>query len=114
MKPRIDYDVDEHYLPALMLFPFEKNLEEWHAAGVTPHVMRRGNSRHQVLFVKSKLASHPYKFAIKETTLEFARREIENYHKLRDLDIQTLTPVGIVVRHEEDIAIETPAGIMYQ
>ncbi len=114
MKPQIDYEVDKHYLPALLPFPFEKNLEEWHAAGVALHVMRRGNSRHQVIFVKSKLASHPYKFAIKETTLEFARREIENYHKLHDLDIQTLTPVGIVVRHEEDIAIETPAGIMYQ
>ncbi len=114
MKPQIDYDVDERYLPALLLFPFEKNLEEWQAAGVTLHLMRRGNSRHQVIFVKSKLSSHPYKFAIKETTLEFARREIANYHKLRELGIQTLTPVGIVVRHEEDLAIETPAGIMYQ
>ena len=114
MNPRLDFEVDDQYLPALTLFPFEKNLEEWQSVGVAPIMMRRGNSRHQVIFVKSKLPTLPYKFAIKETTLEFARREIATYRNLRDLDIQTLTPVGIVVRHEEDIAIQTPAGIMYQ
>jgi hypothetical protein len=114
MNTRLDYEVDAHYLPVLSLFPFEKNLEEWQSLGVAPIMMRRGDSRHQVIFVKSKLPELPYKFAIKEITLELARREIENYQKLRDLGIQTLTPVGIVVRHESAVPIQTPAGVMYQ
>lgn len=114
MTTRIDYEVDDQYLPALAQFPFDKNLEEWQSSGVTPIMMRRGESRHQVIFVKSKLPALPYKFAIKEISLDLARREIENYHKLRALDIQTLTPVGIVIRKESDVPIQTPAGVMYQ
>ncbi len=114
MNPQIDYNVDAHYLPALKLFPFDKNLEDWPSLGITPIIMRRGNSRHQVIFVESKLPSLPYKFAIKEISLELAQRELANYHKLRELDIQTLVPVGIVVRHEDAIPIQTPAGVMYQ
>ncbi len=114
MNTRLDYEVDAHYLPALSLFPFEKNLEEWQSLGVAPIMMRRGDSRHQVIFVKSKLPALPYKFAIKEITLDLARREIENYQKLRDLGVQTLTPVGIVIRRENAVPIQTPAGVMYQ
>lgn len=114
MNPRLDYEVDAHYLPALMLFPFEKNLEEWPAFGVAPIMMRRGNSRHPVIFVKSKLPALPYKFAIKEILPDLARREIDNYHKLRDLDVQTLTPVGIVIRYESAMPIHTSVGTMYQ
>ncbi|MFQ3607316.1 MAG: DUF4032 domain-containing protein [Chloroherpetonaceae bacterium] len=112
--PRLDYDVDARYLPALTLFPFEKNLEEWQAFGVAPIMMRRGDSRHQVIFVKSKLPALPFRFAIKEISLDLARREIENYHKLRELGVQTLTPVGIVTRRESTVPIQTPAGVMYQ
>ncbi len=114
MNTRLEYEVDEQYLPVLTLFPFDKNLEEWHAFGVTPITMRRGDSRHQVIFVQSKLPALPYKFAIKETSLDLARREIENYHKLRHLDIQTLTPVGTVIRYESAVPIQTPVGTMYQ
>ncbi|MFN3345994.1 MAG: hypothetical protein ACK412_10135, partial [Chloroherpetonaceae bacterium] len=94
MTSQIEYEVDERYLPALTLFPFEKNLEEWQSLGIAPILMRRGNSRHQVLFVESKSSALPCRFAIKELSLDLARRELDNYHKLRELDIQTLTPVG--------------------
>ncbi len=114
MNTRLEYEVDEHYLPALVLFPFEKNLADWLTLGITPIMMRRGESRHQVIFVKSKLPALPYKFAIKEISLDLARREMENYRKLRELDIQTLTPVGIVIRHESAVPIQTPVGTMYQ
>lgn len=114
MNPRLDYDVDARYLPALTLFPFDKNLQEWQACGVAPITMRRGDSRHQVIFVKSKLPELPFRFAVKEVTPDLARREIENYRKLRELGIQTLTPVGIVTRRESAVPIQTPAGVMYQ
>ncbi|MFN3560728.1 MAG: DUF4032 domain-containing protein [Chloroherpetonaceae bacterium] len=114
MTSQIEYEVDKRYLPALTLFPFEKNLEEWQSLGIAPILMRRGNSRHQVLFVESKSSALPCRFAIKELSLDLARRELDNYHKLRELDIQTLTPVGIVIRHDGDLPIQTPAGIMYQ
>lgn len=114
MNLRIDYEVDEIYLPALVEFPFEKNLDEWKSSGIETITIRRGDSRHQVLFVRSKLASLPFRFAIKETTPELARRELENYRALQALDIQTLSPVGVVIRDEGETPIETPAGVMYQ
>lgn len=98
------------YLPAVALFPFEENLEQWHERGVDTLLSRRGDSRHPVLFVRSG----QYKFALKETTPALAYRELKNYERLIELGIETIHPVGVVVREEEGIPIETAAGVMYE
>jgi len=49
-------------------------------------------------------------FAVKETSVGTAEREFGNYTKLRDLEIPTLVPVGIVQRDDGMVAVETPVG----
>ncbi len=49
-------------------------------------------------------------FAIKETSLESARREYATYLKLREKEIRTLTPVGVVERDDGTSIIETQVG----
>ncbi|MBC8045113.1 MAG: DUF4032 domain-containing protein [Rhizobacter sp.] len=112
MKIRIRQEIEKEYLPAIATLPFEDNLSEWHQREVQTLIMRRGDSRHPVIFVRS--SSGNYRFAIKETTPALAYREVKNYERLLELGIDTLHPAGVVVREEEDVPVETAAGVMYE
>ncbi|MDX2128729.1 MAG: DUF4032 domain-containing protein [Chloroherpetonaceae bacterium] len=111
---KLTYDLPDHYLSELSDFPFESNLEDWEAFGVQTLSIRKGNSRHPVIFVKAPHSEKTQAYAIKETTPALAYKEWKNYIKLKELEIETLTPVGVVVREDEEIAVETPVGVMYE
>jgi hypothetical protein len=113
-KSKLTFQIREDYHEAVYGFPFEENLESWHARNVSIYQTRRGNSRHPVLFARGLHHAHHLTFAIKETTPELAEKEISNYDKLHELNISTLTPVGMVVREDEPLPVETPVGTMYE
>ena len=72
--------------------PWHAPLEEWPEHGVTPLMIRRGESRHPVIFVESEGT----RYAIKETTPHMAQREIHNLREIDHRGIPVLTPVGSV------------------
>ncbi len=81
---------DRHRLEAL---PWRVQLEEWPEHGVIPLSIRRGASRHPVLFVESSAT----RYAIKETTPRMAEREIRVLHEVERRGIPALSPVGWVI-----------------
>jgi hypothetical protein len=80
---------DQHRLAAL---PWHLPLEEWPEHGVIPLSIRRGESRHPVIFVERE----GLRYAIKETTPHMAEREISNLREIERRGIPTLSPVGTV------------------
>ena len=58
--------------------PWQVPLEEWPAHGVVPLLIRRGDSRHPVIFVESE----GVRYAIKETTPRMAEREIASLREI--------------------------------
>ena len=97
---------DQQHLADL---PWQFRLEEWIDHGVTPLSIRRGESRHPVIFVD--LAGMRY--AIKETTPRMAEREIVNLHEIERRGIPALSPVGSVVVQGSLILLEEhgPDGV---
>ena len=97
---------DQQHLTDL---PWQFRLEEWLDHGVTPLSIRRGESRHPVIFVD--LAGMRY--AIKETTPRMAEREIMNLHEIERRGIPALSPVGSVVVQGSLILLEEhgPDGV---
>jgi hypothetical protein len=81
---------DRHRLVAL---PWHVPLEQWPAFGVIPLSIRRGASRHPVLFVESQTT----RYAIKETTPRMAEREIRILYEVQRRGIPALSPVGSVI-----------------
>ncbi len=73
--------------------PWNFPLEEWPEHGVVPLLVRRGESRHPVIFVEREDA----RYAIKETTPRMAEREIANLHEIERRGLPALSPVGSVV-----------------
>jgi hypothetical protein len=80
---------DWHRLQGL---PWQSPLEEWPDHGVNPLSIRRGESRHPVIFVECE----GVRYAIKETTPHMAEREIRNLHEIELRGIPVLTAVGSV------------------
>src|SRR5207302_5751355 len=66
---------NRHLLEGL---PWNFPLEEWPGHGVVPLSVRRGESRHPVIFVERD----GRRYAIKETTPRMAEREIANLHEI--------------------------------
>jgi hypothetical protein len=73
--------------------PWHLPLEEWPAQGILPLLIRRGDSRHPVIFVERE----GIRYAIKETTPRMAQREIANLREIDQRGIPTVTPVGSVI-----------------
>ena len=73
--------------------PWGVPLDDWPAHGVQPLTIRRGESRHPVLFVE---AGHR-RYAIKETSPRAAAHEIAVFRELRQRDCPTLEPVGSLI-----------------
>lgn len=106
----IRFHVDPIFHRELDNLPWTIPISDWHRYGVNILTIKRGISRHAVIFVKSGRFS----FGIKEISEEIAKKEIDNYEQLLLMGIHTLIPVGYVVREEEPIPLETPMGIQYE
>ena len=81
---------NRHHLEGL---PWNFPLEEWPDHGVVPLSVRRGESRHPVIFVERD----GRRYAIKETTPRMAEREIANLHEIERRGLPALSPVGSVI-----------------
>jgi hypothetical protein len=90
----------------LRSLPWSVALQEWPNHGVTPLSVRRGESRHPVLFVEAGQR----RYALKETSPRSAEREIMVFQELRRRRCHTLEPVGYVVVRGEPIVAGDVAG----
>lgn len=108
--PHIRFHVDPIFKEELQSLPWSIPIAEWHRYGVNMLNIKRGVSRHEVVFVKTGRFS----FGIKEISEEISKKEIEHYEQLLLRGIHTLVPAGYVVREEDPIAVETPIGIQYE
>ena len=86
--------------------PWGIPLEEWPGHDVNILTIRRGESRHQVIFVETS----GRRYAIKETSPSAAEKEITVFQELQRLRCRTLEPVGWIVTRGEPIAIGEFAG----
>jgi len=84
--------------------PWHKHLEEWADEGVQLLVVRRGESRHPVIFVECE----GVRYAIKETTPRMAEREIHHLKEIELRGIPALSPIGSVVVSAPPIAVDVP------
>lgn len=107
---RIQIHVDAIFYREVASLPWEFPIAEWPRRGVEMLDIKRGISRHVVIFVRSGR----YSFGIKEISEEISKREISNYEELLLRGIHTLIPVGYVVRTAPPIAVQTPIGIQYE
>src|SRR6202171_3951837 len=73
--------------------PWHFPLEEWASQGIVMLSIRRGESRHPVIFIESD----DVRYAIKETTPHMAEREIHNLRDIEFRGIPSLSPVGVVI-----------------
>ena len=89
--------------------PWHFPLEEWSAHGVIPLTIRRGESRHPVIFVEIE----DFRYAIKETTPYMAEREIKNLHQIENRGIPVLSAVGSVTVSGQPLLLDTngPGGL---
>ncbi|MDL1893500.1 DUF4032 domain-containing protein [Sphingobacteriales bacterium CHB3] len=106
----LQFFVPDEFLPVLVNFPWQESLEKWQEHGLRLLEVKSGLSRHVVRFVQA----NSHRFAIKETSLESARREYATYVRLREMDIHTLWPVGFVARNDGTRIIETKVGRLPQ
>jgi len=84
--------------------PWHVPLVEWPDHGVLPLSIRKGESRHPVIFVERAGS----RYAIKETTPRMAEREINNLHEVERRGIPALSPVGSVTVREAPVLLEEP------
>jgi len=87
---------------ALQGLPWHKLLEEWPENGVVPLAIRRGLSRHPVIFVERA----GKRYAIKETAPYMAEREISCLRDIERRGLPALGPVGSVTVPAPPILIE--------
>src|SRR6266446_1324256 len=92
---------DQHRLESL---PWHVPLAEWPDYGVVPLLIRRGESRHPVIFVECA----GFRYAIKETTPHMAEREISNLQEIERRGILALGPVGSVTVPAPPVLLDVP------
>jgi hypothetical protein len=88
----IQFQMDAPNRRRLEGLPWQVPLEEWPTYGVVPLLIRRGDSRHPVIFVERE----GVRYAIKETTPRMAEREIASLREIDRRGIPALSPVGSV------------------
>ncbi|TMD60362.1 MAG: DUF4032 domain-containing protein [Chloroflexi bacterium] len=98
----VKFHMDVHNRRLLQDLPWDALLEEWPAHGVVPLQVRRGESRHPVIFVERE----GVRYAIKETTPHMAEREIANLREIDRRGISALSPVGSVIVSAPPILLE--------
>ncbi|NUN69205.1 MAG: DUF4032 domain-containing protein [Bacteroidetes bacterium] len=109
-EPVIQFHVDPIFQRELRALPWHVPIAEWGGHGVHLLNIKRGISRHTVIFVRAGRFS----FGIKEISEGISRKEIDHYEQLLLRGIHTLVPAGYVVREEEPIPVQTPVGIQYE
>ncbi|MCX7523392.1 DUF4032 domain-containing protein [Microbacterium sp. STN6] len=82
--------------PALLDLPWNVPLDDWPKDHIA--LLPKGISRHLVRFANLS----GYVIAIKETTLEMARREYEMLRTLQRLDIPCVDPVAVITNRTDD------------
>lgn len=101
----VQFFVPPELVSSIVTLPWYHSLETWSERYVKLLDVKSGLSRHIVRFVQTE-----HRFAIKETSLESAKREYETYVRLRELGLHTLIPVGVVTRNDGTEIIETKIG----
>lgn len=86
--------------------PWGAPLAQWDELGARILSIRKGESRHEVIFVEVG----GRRYAIKETSPEAAEREIDVYEQVKPRHIPTLEPVGWVVVGGERIEVGQMGG----
>jgi hypothetical protein len=104
IDPGIQFQMGADDRRRLASLPWSVRLEEWADQGVELLIIRRGESRHPVVFVECEGG----RYAIKETTPHMAEREIRNLHEVALRGIPALTPVGSVIVPCPPIALDVP------
>lgn len=84
--------MEEEDQQRLQALPWQVPLGEWPKHGVELLSIRRGESRHPVIFVERE----GWRYAIKETTPHMAAREIRNLREIEARGIPVLNPVGSI------------------
>ena len=84
--------------------PWQFPMEEWVSQGLELLNIRRGDSRHPVVFVERE----GVRYAIKETTPRMAEREIRNFREIERRGIPALSPIGIVIAPAPPVALDVP------
>src|SRR6266699_4748561 len=102
VETTIHFQMDNSERQRLEGLPWRFPLEEWPQHGVVPLVIRRGESRHPVIFVERDRI----RYAIKETTPHMAEREIANLHEIERRGIPSLSPVGSVIVSAPPVMLE--------
>lgn len=89
--------------------PWHAPLGEWEALGVPLLHIRRGESRHPVVFVERE----GVRYAIKETSPHMAEREVRNLREIAHRGIPTLVAAGTVVVSQPRVALHAsmPGGL---
>ncbi len=84
--------------------PWQVPMEEWLGQGVELLNIRRGESRHPVVFVEREGT----RYAIKETTPHMAEREIRSFREIERRGIPALSPIGVVIAPAPPLALDVP------
>ncbi len=106
----IRFRVDPIFEEELRTLPWSEPIAEWHRYGVHLLNIKRGISRHVVIFVRTG----KFSFGIKEISEQTSRREIDHYEQLLLRGIHTLIPAGSVIREEAPIPVATAVGLQYE
>ncbi len=99
----VQFHMDRENQRRLQSLPWHVPLAEWPDHGVIPLTIRRGESRHPVLFVELD----SFRYAIKETTPRMAGREITNLQEIERRGIPALSPVGTVIVPSSPVLLDT-------
>lgn len=102
--------VDPIFQEEIEKLPWKVPISEWHRYGVNILNIKRGISRHVVIFVRVD----KFSFGIKEISEIVSRKEVSNYERLLLMGIHTLIPAGYVVREESPLAVSTNIGTQYE
>ncbi len=84
--------------------PWQLPMEEWASSGLEVLNIRRGDSRHPVVFVERE----GVRYAIKETTPRMAEREIRHFREIERRGIPALSPIGTVIAHAPPLPLNVP------
>ena len=96
---------------AVIGLPWERPLEEWPEDPVLAE--KRGISRHIVRLVRADEADQDSEiYAVKETVVEFAKREYKALTELRQLGAPSVEPVAVIEGRNDSQGNELPSAIV--
>ncbi|MDQ2713774.1 MAG: DUF4032 domain-containing protein [Chloroflexota bacterium] len=91
-QTRIHFHLPQEDQQRLEDLPWQRALEHWPAEGVPLLTIRRGESRHPVVFVERE----GVRYAIKETTPHMAQREFQKLQEIERRGIPAISPTGTI------------------